>query len=195
MKSDWPGVRDPGALRTLLERMRIEDPEASRSFEQALAEETGWSEDRARAVSREYRRFLYLAAVSGVEVTPSVQVDRAWHLHLCYTRHYWDVLCRQIVGRPLHDGPSAGGAAEDARYRAQYAVTLALYQSTFGEPAPDTIWPRLMEQPAPGSPSAGKNVREGTRCGGAGPCGSPGSASGDGCAGCGSGCGGGCGGS
>ncbi|HEX8365588.1 MAG TPA: hypothetical protein VF603_09935 [Allosphingosinicella sp.] len=196
MSSDSTGVRNPGALWAQLEQMRIEDPGASRSFEQALAEETGWSEERARAVSREYRRFLYLAAISETEVTPSVAVDCAWHLHLCYTRHYWDILCRRIIGRPLHHLPSAGGHAEDARHRQQYAATLALYQSAFGEPAPDSVWPRMMGQLAPAGPAHDKPLRAETRCGGgAGACAAPAPDAGDGCAGCGSGCGGGCGGS
>ncbi|MEA3017250.1 MAG: hypothetical protein QOI38_1972 [Sphingomonadales bacterium] len=202
MSSDSSGVGNRGDLWTLVEQMRIEDPGASRTFEQALADETGWSEERARAVSREYRRFLYLAAVSGAEVTPSVPVDKAWHVHLCYTRHYWDVLCRRILGRPLHHRPSAGGAAEAGRHRAQYAATLALYFATFGELPPESVWPRMMGAPDAGGPAAARQFRNETRCGGGAACGSPGSGANgaDGCAdggaGCGGGgCGGGCGGS
>lgn len=206
MQDDSPEVRNLGALWTLLEQMRIEDAGASRSFEQALAEETGWSEERARAVSREYRRFLYLAAVSDAEVTPSIPVDKAWHLHLSYTRHYWEIMCPDILRRPLHHRPSAGGPAEEARHYEQYAATLALYLATFGQPAPESVWPRPMGGPLPGGPAAGapmRNERRDSGCGVVGSaCGSPGmgAGAGDGCAdggaGCGgAGCGGGCGGS
>lgn len=135
-------VRDAGVLWTLLTDMRIEDPGAPRSFEQALAEATGWSEEYARAVAQEYRRFLYLAATSDERVTPSIAVDEAWHLHLTYSRHYWDVLCKDILGRPLHHEPSAGGRAEDIRHAEQYETTLRRYEATFLEPPPRSIWPR-----------------------------------------------------
>jgi hypothetical protein len=141
-------VRNLGALWTLLSDMRIEEPGA-RSFEQALAEEQGWSLARAGEVSAEYRRFLYLAATSPELVTPSVAVDRAWHLHLTYSRHYWEVLCREILGRPLHHDPGDGGEADAARHRAQYQATLRRYRETFGEPPPLSVWPRPDRPQAP----------------------------------------------
>jgi hypothetical protein len=122
-------------------QMRIEPAGAKRTFGSRLAEENGWSRAFAAKVDAEYRRFLYLAATAGRDVTPSDAVDQAWHLHLGYSRHYWDVLCGQVLGRPLHHGPSAGGGAEARRYRAQYADTLALYAETFGAPPPADIWP------------------------------------------------------
>jgi hypothetical protein len=158
MSSDSPRVRDPGALWTLLSNMRIEDPGAARSFEQALADDTGWSEGHARAVTAEYRRFLYLAATRDEPVTPSIAVDRAWHLHLTYSRHYWETLCGEILGHPLHHLPSAGGPAEDARHRAQYEATLSRYETVFLDPPPASIWPRIEceevpEDPPPGRPT------------------------------------------
>ncbi len=41
----------------------------------------------------EYRRFAFLAATAGHPVTPSDAVDQAWHLHLTYSRDYWDRFC------------------------------------------------------------------------------------------------------
>jgi hypothetical protein len=122
--------------------MRIEEPDAGRSFEQALAEEEGWSLARAEAVAAEYRRFLYLAATSDAELTPSRAIDKAWHLHLTYTRHYWEVLCGAIIGRPLHHRPSPGGAIETERFRRQYEDMLARYEAEFGAPPPPAVWPR-----------------------------------------------------
>jgi hypothetical protein len=129
-------------LRAALETMPIEEATDSPTFEQALADANGWSLDRARRVSAEYRRFLYLAATSDREVTPSVAVDKAWHLHLACTRHYRDVLCGEILGRPLHHRPSRSGAVESERCRRQYLDTLALYEATFGTPPPPSVWPR-----------------------------------------------------
>jgi hypothetical protein len=130
------------ALWAALRDMRIEEPGAEKGFEQALALETGWTLDRARLVSAEYRRFLFLAFTAGGEVTPSVDIDKAWHLHLTYTRHYWEVLCGEILRRPLHHVPGTGSEAEEERYRRQYEETLALYEATFDAPPPPSVWPR-----------------------------------------------------
>lgn len=147
-------VRSLGALWTLLEHMRIEEPLASRSFEQALAEEQGWSQDFAQQVSREYRRFVYLAATTDEPVTPSIAVDKAWHLHLTYSRHYWEVLCGEILHRPLHHVPGDGSEAEDERHRDQYAFTLGQYEATFGEAPSPLIWPRFEEPRQVNTPDA-----------------------------------------
>ena len=191
-----PPVRNLGALWSLLRDMRIEDPGACRTFERALAEENGWPLERAREVSFEYRRFLYLAALARHEVTPSTAVDAAWHLHLTYTRHYWDVLCREIIGRPLHHLPSAGGEAEQARLREQYRATLILYHETFGEPPPIPIWRRPAGEA--GEPKGDRTAepRSTASCGGGGGCGAVAipavdAASSDASPGCGTSCGGG----
>ena len=65
------------------------------------------------------------------EVTPSEDVDEAWHLHLIYTRSYWDGLCRTVLGRPLHHVPTRGGPQERARHAAQYLQTLETYREAF----------------------------------------------------------------
>ena len=124
-----------------LEAMNISPLSAALTFEQRLARENGWSAQFTQQVMLEYKRFLYLAAIGSVPVTPSVAVDEAWHLHLSYSRHYWDILCEDIIMKPLHHGPTIGGETEDVRYREQYEHTLEMYQQVFGQPAPSTIWP------------------------------------------------------
>lgn len=135
--ADWRA----STLWRSLEEMRIEPEGAALTFVARLARENGWSTAHADAVFEEYRCFLYLAATSGRPVTPSEDVDQAWHLHLSYTRHYWDVLCAQILGRALHHEPTAGGRDEAARYHAQYEATLRLYRGTFGASPPTDVWP------------------------------------------------------
>jgi hypothetical protein len=120
--------------------MRIEAKGAKLRFAARLARENGWSARHAAAVVEEYRRFLYLAATAG-PVTPSEDVDQAWHLHLSYTRHYWDVLCGAIIGAPLHHDPTEGGPAERVLYHGQYEGTLARYRTVFGAAPPCDIWP------------------------------------------------------
>jgi uncharacterized protein (TIGR04222 family) len=133
------------ALRTeLWERIQgfeLDKPGDSLTFTSRLARENGWSIGYARRVVEEYRRFLFLTMVAGHEVTPSEQVDEAWHLHIVYTKRYWGDLCRNVLRRPLHHNPTRGGPAESARHHEQYERTLESYRAQFGEEAPTDIWP------------------------------------------------------
>ncbi len=119
----------------------IGPPDASLSFAARLARENRWSRAHAERVIGEYQRFCYLAMTAGHAVTPSDAVDQAWHLHLTYSRDYWEVFCPQVLGGDLHHGPTSGGTAERARYYRQYADTLAAYEAAFGVLAPADIWP------------------------------------------------------
>lgn len=111
------------------------------TFTRRLARENGWSVDLARRVVEEYRRFLYLAMRAGHPVTPSDAVDQAWHLHLVYSRSYWDDLCAQVLERPLHHGPTRGGRTEDERFLGDYEATRASYRRCFGSAPPADLWP------------------------------------------------------
>ena len=119
----------------------FDTPGAWFSFAQKLAHENGWSQDYAERVVEEYRRFLFLAAQAGHSVSPSEDVDQAWHLHLINTRSYWDELCGKLLEQPLHHAPSRGGPDEDAKHRSWYAETMASYQKFFGVRPPRDIWP------------------------------------------------------
>lgn len=114
--------------------------DAAFPFSARLARDNGWTGGFAKRVVEEYRRFCYLACVSVQPVTPSEEVDQAWHLHLTYTRHYWGEF-RDALGRDLHHGPTKGGGAEDERFEQQYEATLAGYRTEFGEDPPNDIWP------------------------------------------------------
>lgn len=120
---------------------QMDKDQSALSFTQRLARENGWSLGFARRVTEEYRRFIYLAACAGHPVTPSDEVDQAWHLHLVYTRSYWDDLCRDVLGKPLHHGPTEGRKREADKFTDWYARTLASYRSEFGEDPPRDIWP------------------------------------------------------
>jgi hypothetical protein len=125
--------------------------DAALGFSRCLARENGWSGDYTARVIAEYYRFAFLAVTVDHPVTPSDAVDQAWHLHLCYTRDYWQRFCPDVLGRDLHHGPTAGGLIEEHRYFDQYAATLASYRAVFGECAPEDIWPaaakRLRDDP------------------------------------------------
>ena len=110
------------------------------AFSSRLRRDQGWSPHFTQRAIEEYRKFLWIAATSGQEVTPSKVVDEVWHLHILHTRSYFDDLCCDALGRVLHHNPGDGSPA-DARFTHQYTATLALYQTAFGSPPVD-IWPR-----------------------------------------------------
>ena len=119
-----------------LSEFELDDCDAILPFSKRLARENGWPIDYARRVADEYKRFLYLAVTQGVPVTPSDEVDQAWHLHLLYSRHYWGELCGKVLKTDLHHGPTRGGSNETNKYREWYERTLHLYETCFGEAPP-----------------------------------------------------------
>ena len=83
-----PELRDP-SLWNRLQACHPDDVEADFPFSARLARDNGWSKSFAGRVVVEYLRFAYLSRLGEGIVTPSDEVDQAWHLHLTYTRHYW----------------------------------------------------------------------------------------------------------
>lgn len=119
----------------------LDDPEAAFSFSERLARENDWSLDFALRVSLEYKKFMFLVSLHEEALTPSDEVDQAWHLHLLYTRSYWEEFCRGLLRRDIHHGPTKGGREEDAKFTVWYERTLAFYKDLFGYEAPLDIWP------------------------------------------------------
>ena len=134
-----------------LQNYSIGPSDAALPFTARLARENGWVLDEAERVIWEYKRFCFLAITAGQPMTPSDAVDQVWHLHLTYSRDYWERFCPTILGRPLHHGPTEGGQTEHYRYYEQYAQTLKAYEAAFGEAPPADLWPdarrRLIEDP------------------------------------------------
>lgn len=140
-------MKDELLLR--LESFEIDQAGARLPFSARLARDQDWDPGFARRVTGEYKRFLWLAMRAGHPVTPSREVDEAWHLHLCYTRSYWDELCGKVLGKPLHHGPTEGGRAEDEKFTDWYGRTLESYRRHFGEEPPADIWPPAEKRFAP----------------------------------------------
>lgn len=124
-----------------LEAFDLDDMGAAFKFSDRLARENGWKPAFAKRVIEEYKRFCYLAVRAGHDVTPSDQVDQVWHLHLSYSRNYWDEFCAKVLQTDLHHGPTRGGGEEAAKYRNWYEATLDSYARISGEPPPADIWP------------------------------------------------------
>ncbi|MBC8146092.1 MAG: hypothetical protein H7X80_10950, partial [bacterium] len=128
-------------LRDRIESFELDDPGVSFSFTARLARDNDWSREYAQRVVTEYRRFVYLAMAAGHPITPSIDVDEAWHLHMTYTRSYWERMCAEVLGKPLHHDPTSGGAKEGSKFNDWYERTLESYQRLFDEEPPPDIWP------------------------------------------------------
>lgn len=124
-----------------IESFELDDPNASLSFSRRLQRDNfGWEEDFTQRVVAEYRRFVYLMCRSPRPVTPSEEVDAAWHLHLLYSESYRE-LCKSANSKFINHGPTKGGKAQGEHFHNQYARTLEFYREVFGEEPPADIWP------------------------------------------------------
>jgi len=126
-----------------ISQFSFDEGEVALSFARRLARENGWAADYTRRAIEEYRRFIFLAVVAGHPVTPSDQVDQVWHLHLTYTRSYWDRFCGEVLGTPVHHGPTRGGHEESQKFRLWYQNTLESYRRLFGDEPPKDVWPEV----------------------------------------------------
>ena len=137
------------AQETLLAKILAFEPDelgAQLPFTARLAREQGWTHVFAGRVVIEYKRFVALAMLAGHPVTPSEQVDQAWHLHMVYTESYWQGLCRDTLGRDLHHSPTTGGSEEGAKFTDWYVKTLESYRWIFGAEPPADIWPSPVDR-------------------------------------------------
>jgi hypothetical protein len=128
------------ALAARIEAFELDEPGVVDTFSRRLARENGWSAAYTRRVVREYKRFLTLAVTTPQVVSPSEQVDQAWHLHVLHASRYRR-FCSQILGRRLDHGPSDGGSAEREHFVRAYEQTLSSYRQRFGESPPSDAWP------------------------------------------------------
>ena len=124
----------------------LDDRGSDFSFTARLARDNQWSLPFATRVVDEYKRFVFLAISCDHPVTPSDEVDQAWHLHMVYTRSYWDEFCGDVLRCALHHGPTRGGQQEAEKFVDQYEATQNSYRDKFGEPPPADIWPASQER-------------------------------------------------
>lgn len=129
-----------------VEAFEIDSDDKTLRFVDRLARENRWSIPYAQRVIREYLRFCILAMRCDHPVTPSEAVDQAWHLHLTYTRSYWERFCGETLGGPLHHEPTAGGPDEGDKFRDWYGQTLDSYRHLFGDNPPRDVWPSTGER-------------------------------------------------
>jgi hypothetical protein len=124
----------------------IDKTDVKLSFSQRLARANGFSESFARKIVEEYKKFLFLCCVSEQPVTPSNFVDLAWHLHLTYTKSYWNDLCENTLQQEIHHTPTEGGKFEKLKYKSYYEYTLELYKTKFNENPDFEIWEKTQNR-------------------------------------------------
>lgn len=105
-----------------------------------LTKENRWSRGTARAAIREYKKFMYLATLSDDRLSPPPIVDRVWHVHLVFTRHYWGVFCPEVLGKTIHHEPSPPTSKARRRDKADGKLARELYATEFGGKPPRGVW-------------------------------------------------------
>ena len=129
---------DDRLLWEKIDAYNIDDADSSFKFSHRLARENLWTTEYTDRVIEEYKKFVFLGCVDG-PVTPSLDVDQCWHLHMIYTEDYWKGFCK-ILNTEFHHGPTKGGKVETNKYIDIYQKTKDAYRDYFGEP-PHDIWP------------------------------------------------------
>lgn len=128
------------SLWSRIQEFSMDASDADFPFSKKLAKEENWSLDFAKKAIEEYKKFVYLCCILPNGASPSEVVDKVWHLHLIYTRNYWEEFCPNILKRPLHHHPSKGGFNENVKHQNWFTDTLTSYKEIFQSEAPHEIW-------------------------------------------------------
>lgn len=120
-----------------IEKFDFDFPLSEYSFSTRLAYENYWTEAFTKKAIEEYKKFMFLAATSGVMVSPSEIVDIVWHQHLIFTESYSD-FCK-ILGKQINHIPSTHKKEENEIFSLARKRTKELYEQNFGE-QPKEFW-------------------------------------------------------
>lgn len=100
-----------------------------------IAKEHNYNIKKAERLLKEAKRMLWLSAQFNQPVSPSLEIDDAWHEMLMFTRFYQNF--SHHIGNFIHHDPTPGVPDGGACYRA----TKALYKEKIGEEPPTDLWP------------------------------------------------------
>ncbi len=123
------------------QNFNFDDQNSSYPFSKKLATENNWSDPFTQKAIAEYKKFIFLCCISPSGASPSGTVDKVWHLHLTYTKNYWEDFCRKTLQQDIHHHPSKGGTAEKTKHNNWYGETLSMYETVFKTKPPVDIWP------------------------------------------------------
>lgn len=128
------------ALWIRIDKYAIDDANAVIPFSKKLAQTENWTDSFTRDAIQEYKRFVYLCCIAENGASPSVVVDKVWHMHLLYTTEYWKNFCPNILQRELHHFPNVGGIIDYKKHHDWYLETLILYIQVFKQNPPAACW-------------------------------------------------------
>jgi hypothetical protein len=124
-----------------ISQFKFDDEQENFNFSDRLARENNWTISYSKKVIEEYKKFIFLCCNTKNGVTPSDQVDQAWHLHLTYTRSYWTDFCKNTLEKEIHHNPTKGGNSEAEKFDDYYTKTNEAYIEAFKTEPPIEIWP------------------------------------------------------
>lgn len=115
----------------------LDEPPSLYGFSTRLASENYWTADFTEKAIVEYKKFMYLAAVSDMMVSPSEIIDIVWHQHLIFTQSYADFCF--VLGKNIQHVPSTHNREDFEKFRLAKERTKKFYGETFGS-QPCMIW-------------------------------------------------------
>lgn len=122
-----------------IEKFDFDLPVSEYNFTLRLAHENYWTQNFTQQAILEYKKFMYLASVSDMMVSPSEIVDTVWHQHLIFTKSYYE-FC-QILGKQIQHIPSTHNKEDFQKFKQAKERTTKLYEAHFGN-QPGKIWNR-----------------------------------------------------
>ncbi len=120
-----------------IEQFDFDHSPSEYDFTLRLACENYWTQNFTRHAILEYKKFMYLAAVSDIMVSPSETVDKVWHQHLIFTKSY-NELCK-ILGKQIQHIPSTHNKEDFQKFKLAGIYTSELFERYFGK-QPENIW-------------------------------------------------------
>ena len=120
-----------------IEQYDFDYPSSEYDFTLRLADENCWTQNFTKQAILEYKKLMYLAAVSDMMVSPSEIVDTVWHQHLIFTKSYHE-FC-QILGKQIQHIPSTHNKEDFQKFKIAKERTAKLYETHFGN-QPENIW-------------------------------------------------------
>lgn len=121
----------------------FDQPLSEYGFSTRLENEQCWTVYFSATAILEYKKFMYLASISDVMVSPSAIVDCVWHQHLLFSASY-EQFC-SILGKKILHIPSTHQQVDFEKFRLAREQTTLLYQEHFGkQPAEFWEYPNML---------------------------------------------------
>lgn len=99
-----------------------------------FAKDHGYTEDEARSLFEDVKRFLLLGSLVDASPAPSLPIDQMWHSFILFTKDYADFCAK--VGGFIHHRP----LPQTSDHQPPIDPTLALMTAAYGELS-EKHWP------------------------------------------------------